>query len=200
MAEPFACAINAQELVHVGDGDTVVVFGAGPIGCIHTRLARANGASRVFLIDVNAERLAMSADAVKPDEVINGSEVDVVDRVKELTDGRGPDVVITATAANVTQEQAIRMAARRGRISFFGGLPKTNPYIQCDSNLVHYRELMIMGANGSAPSHNKRALEYISSGQVPVKDLITVHLPLDRALEAFDIVAKGEAIKVTIEP
>ena len=89
VAEPFACAINAQELVNVGDGDTVVVFGAGPIGCIHIRLARANGASRVFLIDVNAERLAMSADAVKPDEVINGSEVDVVERVKELTGGRG---------------------------------------------------------------------------------------------------------------
>jgi L-iditol 2-dehydrogenase len=200
VAEPFACAINAQELISVGDGDTVVVFGAGPIGCIHIRLARANGASRVFLIDVNAERLKMSADAVKPDEVINGSEVDVVERVKELTGGRGADVVITATAANIAQEQAIGMAARRGRISFFGGLPKTNPYIKCDSNLVHYRELMIMGANGSAPEHNKRALEYISSGKVPVKDLITARLPLDRALEAFDIVAKGEAIKVTIEP
>jgi len=178
VAEPFACAINAQELIKVGDGDTVVVFGAGPIGCIHIRLARANGASRIFLIDVNAERLKMSADAVQPDEVINGSEVDVVERVKELTG----------------------MAARRGRISFFGGLPKTNPYIKCDSNLVHYRELMIMGANGSAPEHNKRALEYISSGKVPVKDLITARLPLERALEAFDIVAKGEAIKVTIEP
>jgi L-iditol 2-dehydrogenase len=200
VAEPFACAINAQELVNVGDGDTVVVFGAGPIGCIHIRLARANGASRVFLIDVLADRLAMSADAVKPDEVINGREVDVVERVMELTDGRGADVVITATAANVAQEQAVRMAARRGRISFFGGLPKTNPFIQLDSNLVHYRELMIMGANGSAPSHNKRALEYISSGEVPVKDLITVHLPLDRVLEAFEIVAKGEAIKVTVEP
>src|SRR6478752_3398715 len=171
VAEPFACAINAQELIKVGDGDTV------------------------FVIDVNAERLKMSADAVKPDEVINGSEVDVIERVKELTGGRGADVVITATAANIAQEQAIGMAARRGRISFFGGLPKTNPFITCDSNLVHYRELMIMGANGSAPSHNKRALEYIASGEVPVKDLITVHLPLDRALEAFDIVAKGEAIK-----
>jgi len=200
VAEPFACAINAQELVKVGDGDTVVVFGAGPIGCLHTRLARANGASRVFLIDVLADRLAMSADAVKPDEVINGREVDVVARVMELTNGRGADVVITATAANVAQEQAVRMTARRGRISFFGGLPKTNPFIQLDSNLVHYRELMIMGANGSAPSHNKRALEYISSGEVPVEDLITVHLPLDRVLEAFDIVAKGEAIKVTVEP
>jgi L-iditol 2-dehydrogenase len=200
VAEPFACAINAQELVRVGDGDTVVVFGAGPIGCIHIRLARASGAERIFLIDVNADRLAMSADAVKPDEVIDGSQVDVVERVMELTGGRGADVVITATAANVAQEQAIRMAARRGRISFFGGLPKTNPFISCDSNLVHYRELMIMGANGSAPSHNKKALELISTGQVPVKDLITARLPLERALDAFGIVQRGEAIKVTIEP
>ncbi len=85
----------------------------------------------------------------------------------ELTGGRGADVVITATAANVTQEQAIAMAARNGRISFFGGLPKTDPIITCDSNLVHYRQLHIHGANGSAPEHNKRALEYISTGQVP---------------------------------
>ena len=97
----------------------------------------------------------------------------------ELTGGRGADVIITATAANVTQEQAISMAARNGRISFFGGLPKTDPYIRCDSNLVHYRQLHIHGANGSAPEHNKRALEYISTGQVPVKDLITRHIPLE---------------------
>jgi threonine dehydrogenase-like Zn-dependent dehydrogenase len=52
----------------------------------------------------------------------------------------------------------------------------------------------------SAPSRNKKALETIASGEVPVKDLITVRLPLERALDTFDIVAKGEAIKVTIEP
>jgi L-iditol 2-dehydrogenase len=200
-AEPFACAINAQELLGIEEGDTLVVFGAGPIGCMHIRIARGvHKVGKVFLVDVNAERLAMSAAAVQPDEVINGAEVDVVERVMELTGGRGADVIITATAANVTQEQAIAMAARNGRISFFGGLPKTNPTITCDSNVVHYRQLHIHGANGSAPEHNKRALEYISSGQVPVKDLITTHLPLDRVLEAFAIVQAGEAIKVTVEP
>ncbi len=50
------------------------------------------------------------------------------------------------------------MAARQGRISFFGGLPKDNPVIALDSNLVHYRELTIVGANGSSPAHNKQAL------------------------------------------
>jgi len=200
-AEPFACAINAQEQVGIEEGDFVVVFGAGPIGCMHTRIARGvHRAGTIVLVDINAERLKMSADAVHPDVTVDASTEDVVARVLELTGGRGADVVITATPANVTQEQAVAMAARNGRISFFGGLPKTNPTITLDSNLVHYRQLHIHGANGSSPDHNKRALAYIASGQVPVKDLITAHLPLDRVLDAFEIVRKGEAIKVTVEP
>lgn len=200
-AEPLACAINAQELLGIEPGDTVVVFGAGPIGCMHIRIARGvHQCGPVYLVDVNAERLALSAKAVQPDELIDASQTDVVDRVLELTGGRGADVVITATAANVTQEQAIAMAARNGRISFFGGLPKSNPTITCDSNVVHYRQLHIHGANGSAPEHNRRALDYIATGRVPVHDLITHRIPLVDALAAFTVVEKGEAIKVTVEP
>src|SRR5262245_32278946 len=95
-AEPFACAINAQELLGIEPGDTVVVFGAGPIGCMHIRIARGvHGCGPVYLVDVNAERLQMSAEAVQPEETINGSEVDVVERVMELTDDRGAEVILT---------------------------------------------------------------------------------------------------------
>lgn len=199
--EPFACAINAQEQLGIEEGDTVVVFGAGPIGCMHVRIARGvHRVGRIILVDINAERLAMSAQAVAPDATIDASVVDPVDEVLRLTDGRGADVIITATPAGLNQEQAIAMAARNGRISFFGGLPKTNPTITCDSNLVHYRQLHLHGANGSAPRHHKEALAYIASGRIPVRDLITRRVPLDDALSAFDIVARGEAIKVTVEP
>ncbi|MFL6054174.1 MAG: zinc-dependent dehydrogenase [Actinoallomurus sp.] len=198
VAEPLACVLNGQELARVGDGDDVVVIGAGPIGCLHVRLARSRGAARVFLVDLNAERLAMSAERVTPDAALTGT--DVVDQVLKLTDGRGADVVITAAASGAAQEQALQMAARQGRISFFGGLPKDDPIIACDSNLVHYRELTIVGANGSSPAHNARALDLIASGAVPVADLITHHLPLADVLEGIDIVSRGTAIKVTIEP
>jgi L-iditol 2-dehydrogenase len=200
VAEPFACAINAQELVRVGEGDDVMVVGSGPIGCLHVRLARSRGARRVFLADLNRGRLDQAADIVKPDAAVCSGEVDIVETVLDLTGGRGVDVAITAAAAGATQEQALRYVARQGRISFFGGLPKDNPVIAVDSNLVHYRELMLMGANGSSPQHNKRALELISTGAVPVSDLITHRLPLDRVLDAFQIVADGEGIKVTVEP
>jgi L-iditol 2-dehydrogenase len=200
VAEPFACAINAQELARVGAGDDVVVLGAGPIGCLHVRLARARGAARVFLVELSRQRLDMSAAVVAPDAAICGSEVDPVATVLELTGGRGVDVAITAAASGKAQEDALRMVARRGRLSFFGGLPKDHPTITLDSNLVHYRELTIVGANGSSPAHNKQALALIASGDVPVGDLITHRLPLEGVLEAIGIVSRGEGIKVTIEP
>ncbi|WP_329110633.1 zinc-dependent dehydrogenase [Micromonospora sp. NBC_01699] len=200
VAEPLACVLNGQELARVGTGDDVVVIGSGPIGCLHVRLARARGAARVFLVDLNRARLDLAADLVGPDAAICAAEVDPVDEIIKLTDGRGADVIITAAASGAAQEQAIGMAARQGRISFFGGLPKDNPIISCDSNLVHYRELTIVGANGSSPAHNAEALRLIATGAVPVVDLITHRLPLDRAIDAFGIVARGEAIKVTIEP
>jgi L-iditol 2-dehydrogenase len=200
VAEPLACVLNGQELARVGEGDDVVVVGSGPIGCLHVRLAKARGAARVFLVDLNRARLDMAADLVKPDLAIAGEEVDVVQAVLDATNGRGADVVITAAASGAAQEQALQMVARQGRISFFGGLPKDKPTVTIDSNLVHYRELTIVGANGSSPAHNAEALRLIATGSVPVADLITHRLPLESAIDAFGIVARGEAIKVTIEP
>lgn len=200
VAEPLACVLNGQELARITAGDTVVVIGAGPIGCLHTMLARSRRAAKIVLVDLNRTRLDASAAVVQPDVAICAAETDPVDAVLKLTDGVGADVVITATAARSTQEQALLMAARSGRISLFGGLPKADPVIAFDSNLVHYRELTVVGANGSSPAHNKRALELIASGAVPVADLITHRLPLDRMLEGLDIVARGDSIKVTIEP
>ena len=151
VAEPFACAINAQELIDVHDGDTVVVVGSGPIGCLHVRLARARGAETVYLVELSRERLDLAAEVVKPDAAICAGEVDPVAAVLELTGGKGVSVVITAAASGAAQEQALQMLAPRGRFSLFGGLPKDKPTITLDSNVVHYKELMLMGANGSSP-------------------------------------------------
>lgn len=199
-AEPLACALNAQELVNVGPGDVVLVMGAGPIGCMHVRLARALGAQQVFLADINAGRLALSANAVKPDAAIDMSVVDIESEVARLTNGIGPSVIITAAPSGAAQEQAIRMLRPGGRVSFFGGLPKDKPMISVDSNLVHYKELILAGANGSAPDHNRRALELMASGRVPVADLLTHKVALTDVQKAIDLVLSGEAIKVVVVP
>ena len=199
LTEPLACVLNGQELAGVGDGDSVVVLGAGPIGCLHVRLARARGASSVALVDVNEGRLELAARA-EPDAAIDGSKEDPIDAVRKLTDGRGADVVITATGVGVAQEQALEMAAPRGRVSLFGGLPKDDSTIRFDSNLVHYRELSVFGAYGSAPRHNREALGLIADGAVRVDDLITHRVPLQQVHEAIDTVIAGTGLKVVVEP
>lgn len=204
VTEPLACALNAQELIRVGEGDDVLVMGAGPIGCLHVRLARAAGARSVVLADINGRRLERSAGLVAPDASIDLSTDDdgsVLDRaVRDLSEGRGPSVIITAAPAAAAQERAIGLAAPQGRISFFGGLPKDDPFIRCDSNIVHYRELMLMGANGSSPDHNRRALGLIASGAVPVADLITHRFGLEDVVAGIGAIGEGDAIKVVVEP
>ena len=199
VAEPLSCVINGQEQAGVGEGQTVVVVGAGPIGCLHVRLARARGAARVFLVELSRRRLALAAGLVAPDEAIAAEASGTVEAVRKLTGGRGADVIVVAAASGRAQEEALQMAARRGTVSFFGGLPKDRPTITCDANIVHYREVGIVGANGSSPGHNRQALELIASGAVPVADLITHRLPLERAIEGIHTVTRGEGIKVTIE-
>jgi L-iditol 2-dehydrogenase len=153
VAEPLSCVLNGQEQAGVGDGQTVVVVGAGPIGCLHVRLARARGAARVLLIELNPWRLELAAGLVAPDEAIAADGTGTVEAVRTLTEGGGADVVIVAAGSGKAQEDALRMAARRGTVSFFGGLPKDSPTIACDANIVHYREVGIVGANGSSPNH-----------------------------------------------
>ena len=199
LTEPLACVLNGQELARVGAGDAVVVLGAGPIGCLHVRLARARGAALVALADVNEARLALAARA-EPDAAIDSSKDDPIDAVRKLTDGRGADVVITATGVGAAQEQALEMAAPRGRISLFGGLPKDDSTIRFDSNLVHYGELSVFGAYGSAPRHNREALSLIADGAVRVDDLITHRMPLADVATAIETVIGGEGLKVVIEP
>jgi L-iditol 2-dehydrogenase len=199
IAEPLACVINAQELTGVGDGDTVVVLGAGPVGCLHASLARVRGAAKVLLVDLRAERLQLAA-AFGADVLIDGAREDVRARVLHETAGAGASVVIVAAPSRRAQEQAVTLAARRGRINFFGGLPKDDPIISLDANAVHYHELTIVGSYGSRPSHNRMALELIASGRVPIRALVGLELPLDRVLEGLLAVEQGRVLKAVVRP
>ncbi len=199
LAEPLACAINGQELLNVGSGDTVAILGAGPLGSMHAALARNSGASKVIISDIQEHRLAL-ARTFPVDVVIDATREDVAARVLEETGGAGASVVIVAAPSAKAQEQSLTLAAKHGRISFFGGLPKTNPFASLNANLIHYRELYIMGAYGSRPQHNRQALELLASGRIRAASLIGLVVPLERIAEGFDAVAQGKVLKVVVRP
>jgi len=200
LAEPLACAINGQELSRIGPKDSVLVIGAGPLGCMHIQLARAKGAMRVMLMELSSYRIDFALKFAKPDLIINPSAEDGIKRVKEETSGRGVDKIIVACPSGKAQEDSLKMVAPRGIINFFGGLPKDKPCINFDSNLVHYAEFYVVGTHGSAPYHNELALNLISQGKVKAKELITHRLPLSQMKEGLRLAESQEGMKIVILP
>ncbi|TET85791.1 alcohol dehydrogenase, partial [Candidatus Aerophobetes bacterium] len=185
LAEPLACAINGQQLSQIGLGNTVVVVGAGPLGCIHLQLAKAKGASRTILVELSRERIDFAKKFAFPDIVINPSSENAIQRIKEETEGRGADRIIVSCPSGKAQEESLSMVAPRGIINFFGGLPLDNPFIKFNSNLIHYGEFYVVGTHGSAPYHNELALSLISQEKVRIKELVTHRLPLERLEEGL---------------
>ncbi len=200
LAEPCACAINGQELSQIKPGDTVVIIGAGPLGCIHMQLARVRGAAKVIAIDLSPSRLNFAANFVEPDVTIDSSSDDAISKVRAETQGRGADKIIVACPSGKAQEDSLKMISPRGIVNFFGGLPKDKPFIKFDSNLLHYGEFYVVGTHGSAPRDNKLALQLISQGKIKVEELITHRLPLDKLEEGIRLAESGESMKVVICP
>jgi len=199
ISEPISSCVNAQENGQIGLGDTVVIIGAGPIGCIHTSLARARGADKIIIADVVAERLKM-AEAFAPDVIINVSETDLVEKVRRLTDGKGADVIITANPVPSTQVQAVEMAKKGGRILLFGGLPKDNCKPGLDTNIVHYNALHLIGTTTFAPRHQIIALKLLASGKIPGDKLVTHRLPLSEFSKAVEMALEGKVLKAVLLP
>ncbi len=200
LAEPLGCCMNAHSRLGVGLKDTVAVIGAGPIGIMHANLARLQGAQKVIVLDNNPARLAMSERFDIDATVLVESDGSHRERVKELTNGYGADVVIAAVSAAAAQNDALEIAGKAGRVNFFAGLPKSNPIAPLDVNQIHYKELVVSGSYSEKKSDFQAAYALLHSGRFPADKIITHHLPLERLTEAFPLMESGEALKVCIEP
>ncbi len=193
--EPLACCIAGSQYCHIPFGANVVVVGAGPIGLMHVQLAKISGA-RVIVSDLVGARLEKARE-VGADALINAGQVDPVQRVKDLTDGRGADVIIVAVGAPKAQQQALEMAGLCATINYFAGTypPATIPL---DPNLIHYKQIRLTGTHDFSPLDFRNALRFIELGMVKVAPLVSHALPLDQVKEGFDIVAAQKGLKVMI--
>ena len=198
LAEPTSCAVNAQILAGVKMGDTVIVVGCGPLGAIHTQIAKANGATRVIVTEFSAERLKLAED-IGVDEIIDASKLDPVEEILKLTGGIGADVVIVTAPAIAAQEQAMSMARKGGMINLFASLPSGSSELKIDSRLIHYRELFISGASDSSPYHVELAVKLLDKGLVSEK-IITHSLGIDNFIDGIMLMKDCKGLKILIKP
>lgn len=199
LLEPFACVLRGQTPLQVKPGELVLVIGAGPIGVMHIKLAKARGAGSVVASEPIAERAAQ-AERMGADRAVDPTTVDLKQALGELSQGRGADVIIVAAPVHAAQEIALDLAAIGGRINFFGGLPKDRPLINLDSNMVHYKELLITGTTACSTADCWQAAQIINSGLVDLSDLVSQRFPLSDAVAAFAAAEERKSLKVVLQP
>ncbi len=197
LVEPLACSINMQETASVGLGDLVVIFGAGPLGILNAKLARARGAGPIILVEKSKIRL--EAVAKYFDYSVDALEENVINRILEISGGRSANAVIPCCPDPEAFIDGLLVLAKRGRFCFFSGLLIDSHSPQIDINLMHYKELAVYGAYGCSTSHNKMALELIADGLVNVRDMVTLAVPLKEILNGIELVAGSKETKIVVD-
>jgi L-iditol 2-dehydrogenase len=201
-ADPFACALNGIEQLEVGLGDCVVILGTGPIGCWQAVMARDRGASKVYVSDVNRERLDVALGIVGAfvDDAWVAGEDNGVSDVMSRTNGLGADRVSVAAPSKQAQQAALGMAAKRARVVYFAGLPKHDPISPLDVNQLHYKELVISGAYGATHRQYRLTMDYLDRRQDDLGKVVTHRFPLEQIASAFETIRSGTGLKMVIEP
>ncbi|MBI4638065.1 MAG: alcohol dehydrogenase catalytic domain-containing protein [Candidatus Rokubacteria bacterium] len=197
-AEPLACALLAIDHGEVEAGKTVAVFGHGPLGCLLAMLAAARKA-RVLLIGKAGWRMERVRTLGLGECLDATASADIVADLRALTGGRGAEVTIDATGRPEVWEQAMGAVGRGGSVVFFGGCaPGTT--VRLDSRRVHYEGLTLSGAFHHTPETIRRAVDLLETEAVVPDSLLTHRLGLEGVEEALKLMARGDALKVLIEP
>ena len=200
MTELLACCVHAVlDQSGVRAGDSVAITGPGPVGLMAAMVAKAAGA-RVFLCGRAADHarlelaLTLGVDVVID---VDAKEEDLLQRIRDLTDGYGADVVIECAGTAAAINTALDIVRRRGRFSQMG-LPGAK--VSVDFEKVAYKELEITGGLGQRRPAWVRALSLMTSGAVQPEKLITHDLPLSDWHRGFELMECQQAVKVLLRP
>jgi L-iditol 2-dehydrogenase len=198
LVEPLSCCLNGQEYLGAQPGDRAVIFGAGPIGLMHAGILKARGCQPLIVADMVDERLAYVRE-FGLGLPVNTAGAGAVERILEAGGGEKFDVAVTACAVKAAQADALRLVRKKGRISFFAGIPKDDPILGIDTNHIHYSEISIFGCFASNLQHYHQALEMVSRDDLPWDRFVTHKFKLDDILQAYAVVEAGQGIKTVID-
>jgi 2-desacetyl-2-hydroxyethyl bacteriochlorophyllide A dehydrogenase len=176
-------------------GDVVAVLGLGPVGLCAVQAARAVGAAHVFAIDSVPERLSVAASFGA--EALHLDEQDVRASVRAATEDRGVDVSIDAVGDPQVLDSAIRLTRACGSIQCIGVYAER---ADVHMGLLWLKTLTLRGGQANVIGHVDRVLAMLSAGVLDPSALVTHHMTLEQAPEAYAVFDRREALKVVLTP
>jgi threonine dehydrogenase-like Zn-dependent dehydrogenase len=176
-------------------GDVAAVLGLGPVGLCAVQAALAVGASRVIAVDSVAERLSMAESfGALP---VHLSEGDPKTAVREATDGRGVDVCIDAVGDPRALELALRLTRKCGTVQTIGVYAER---CEVHMGLLWIKALRLCSGHANVIGHLDSVLAMMSSGALDPTPLVSNHMALEEAPEAYRLYDRREALKIVLRP
>lgn len=196
LCETASSVLNAQINANIVMDDLIVIIGSGAIGLLHSEIAKIRGVKETLIVEMSPEKAELArARGFSTVVNYNSSDPKLLKLIQEKTDGRGADVVICACPVGQVQADALSLVRKRGKVIFFGGVSK-NP--ELNTNLIHYKEILVYGASAYTPEVNRKALDLIVSGQLNAKRFVTNRFSLKDLDKGFESLSSGKSLKNVI--
>lgn len=206
MIEPLAVAMHGVLGIEPKIGDTVAVLGSGTLGQMVTQALKVAGVGKVIAIDISENKLK-EAESLGADVLINAKEVNVIDKVMELTDGKGVDISLECAGSKITQEQCLLITKKKGKIGYLG-IAYSDIHLSEEAfENIFRKELELKGFwnSYSAPFPGQewtKSIQLVNEGKIKLKDMVSHRFGLQDAYKAFEMIRdrKEEFNKILIIP
>jgi L-iditol 2-dehydrogenase len=197
MLEAVSVALHGVRVSEMKGGETVLVIGAGMIGLLTLQAARAAGASRVLVADIDQSRLKR-AEGVGAHETLLLSGAELVKEILRRTGGKGVDLVLEAVGREETISASIASVRKGGTVTLIGNI---SPEVKIPLQVVVSRQIRLQGSCASSGEY-PQAMELLANGQIQVKQLITAVAPLSEGPRWFARLHAGEPnlMKIVLDP
>ena len=186
---------HAVDQAGIRPGDSAAVLGLGPVGLCAVQAAKAAGAAKVIAIDSVEERLAMAERFGA--QAVHLTEDDPRAAVKQATEGRGVDAAIDAVGHPDALELAARVTRKAGTVAVIGVYAER---IEVHMGIVWIKSLTVKAGQANVIGHVDRVLAMMSAGVLDPTPLVTHHMPLADAEEAYAVYDRREALKIVMAP
>jgi threonine dehydrogenase-like Zn-dependent dehydrogenase len=221
LTDIFPTGYTGIDWGEIKGGETVAIFGSGPVGIMAAKSAWLRGAGRVVIVDTLRYRLDKAEQAANCETILwDGSEKEVIEQIRGITEGRGADLCVEAVGfepdrtildrakavinfekGSVKVLEACMSAVRRaGTVSVLGVYP--TPYDNFPVGQFFDKGITLKGGQAPAHKHIDKLLSYVVEGKVKLDDVITHRLPLTEISHAYSIFKKKEdnCVKVVLDP
>jgi len=176
-------------------GDSAAVLGLGPVGLCAVQAARAAGATHVVAVDTVPERLQLATTfGAIP---VHLTEEDPRAVVRQISEGRGVDVCIDAVGSPSALDLAIRLTRKCGTVQAIGVYAERT---EVHMGLLWIKSLQMCAGHANVIGHVDRVLAMMSAGLLDPSALVTHHMSLDQAPEAYALYDRREALKIILKP